>query len=120
MKMPPAGAGGSLFGGTAAPKPPKQPTGLPHVGFGGKGSRQQNHGPGSPATITGGSPLSRSMGQYGKGHSYLAPGMDDGVVTDPTAHPGMSQVRDSSGGIRRNPRQGGLGPNDDSNQGTDI
>lgn len=82
------------------------------AGSDGKGSHQQALGgvhSGVKSAITGGAPLSRSMGQYGKGHSYL-PGMEGGVTADPTQHAGVKQIRDGGGGIRRNPRKGGLGP----------
>ena len=125
------GVGGTLFGKTQSPKG----GGLPAVGFGGKGSRQQAlAGPGAKATLGGGNPLSQSLGQYGKGHSFssgspgvspaagpdLSAGLSDPASVNPTMHPGVSVVRDGSGGIRAHPRQGGLGPTDNSAGGTDI
>lgn len=84
----------------------------------GKPGRQQKLGnPSYPArsTITGGSPLAHSMNHFGKVPppmpAMLIPsdGMG-GAGVDPTAHAGMSQVRGGSGGIKRNPRSGGIGP----------
>ncbi len=76
----------------------------------GKGANAQTLSPGQKGTLFAGDTMSRSMGQYGKGHSYLAPG--DGAMgpaaVDPTKHPGSNLVRGDDGGIRRNPNAGGL------------
>jgi hypothetical protein len=90
----PTGVGGMLFGGgggagSAAPV---------QVG-GGKNAQAQNLGSphsGLKSTVTKGDPLSRSMGQYGKGHSFTA-----------GASP-LKQIRGGLGQMRR--IRGGLGP----------
>jgi hypothetical protein len=85
------GVGGTLFapGGGAAGADVSTPS-L------GKNSKQQNlsspHS-GQRSTITKGDPMSRSMGQYGKGHSFASP---------------LSMIRGGAGGMKR--IRGGLGP----------
>lgn len=68
----------------------------------GKNSKQQNlsspHS-GLRSTITKGDPVSRSMSQYGKGHSF-ASGLAGGNP--------LKQIRGGMGGMRR--IRGGLGP----------
>lgn len=92
----------------------------------GKGARAQSlHAPahggfglGGPSlgaaaqpSITPGDPMSRAMGQYGKGHSYLnGADMPAAASTTPTlSHPGASQIRGGAGGMKSRPRSGGLG-----------
>lgn len=63
------------------------------------------------STLTGGDPLAHSMNHYGKAAPPALLGgsqMTGGV--DPTEHAGVKQVRGGSGGIRANPRTGGIGP----------
>ncbi len=90
--------------------PPGHAAGL-FAGSDGKGAQSQSLHQSSPSAVTGGDPLSAAMGQFGKGHSYLPGGMPAGgpAGADPTQHPGMSQIRDEGGGMRRNPRAGGIG-----------
>ena len=84
--------GGMLFGeggGDADAEPVE-------VG-GGKSAKKQDLGSphsGQKATLSGGEPLSRSMGNYGKGHSFSG---------------GLSQIRGGKGAMRRTPIRGGLG-----------
>ncbi len=66
--------------------------------------------PAGKTSITGGDPLSQSMGNYGKGATAL-PGLSSPDTNlDPTAHAGSSNdmIRGGSGGMRSRPRQGGL------------
>jgi hypothetical protein len=103
----------------------KTPGGAPGVGgltfakADGKGSTRQHLGTGihafSPGStsVAPGDPLSRTMGQYAKGHSYLSGDTSiggDNTDTDPAKHAGSNMIRGSAGGIRHNTRQGGLGP----------
>jgi hypothetical protein len=70
----------------------------------GKNSVQQNIGSphtGFRTTITKGEPLSRAMGQYGKGHSFSSPANTAGSSP-------LKQIRGGSGQMRR--IRGGLGP----------
>lgn len=112
--LPPPGAGGTLFSGGSSPStgssgghvPNGAPKGFGHAlggKTGGKGSKQENllspHA-GMKSTITGGDPLARSMGHYGKKQGAL------------------SDVRGGGGGIKKNPRSGGLGPGPMSTPGT--
>lgn len=88
-----AGVGGMLFGGGGG-NADAQPV---QVG-GGKNATAQDLGSphsGQKATLAGGEPLSRSMGQYGKGHSFTAPTP-------------LKQIRGGTGQMRR--IRGGLGP----------
>jgi hypothetical protein len=78
---------------------------------GGKNAKQEIlPGPGARTSLTSGSPLSRMMGQYGKGHSYLGAGMEGGASDAIVHHSGVSQIRGAKGGVRSNPRTGALGP----------
>ncbi len=121
----PAGHAASLFGKTADGKGAKSLNlHAPGAGLGGSmgalggGAMGPVGGPapgaasdtGGPTGITGGNALSRSMGQYGKGHSYLPGSSDPDTNLDPTAHAGSSnsQIRGAAGGIKSRPRQGGL------------
>lgn len=91
-----------------APKPQ-----VPNKGFGaalgggsgGKGSKQENlispH-TGVMSTLAGGDPMSRSMGHYGK----------------TAKNPSLSQLRGGAGGMKKNPRTGGLGPGKMATPGT--
>jgi len=77
----------------------------------GKGAAAQLLAPGQKPTLTAGDPMSRMMGQFGKGHSYLQPGAggaDTGPATPTNAHPGISEIRGSGDAIKKNPRSGGL------------
>jgi hypothetical protein len=99
--LPPPGAGGSLFSGGIG-HAGKSAT-APAPGGGGKNSRTENlHSPhsGLMSTITGGDPMMRSMGHYGKKNG------------------GLSQIRGGAGGTKRTPRKGGLGPGAMSTPGT--
>jgi hypothetical protein len=77
----------------------------------GKGASAQTLLPGQKSTLAGGDTMSRAMGQYGKGHSYLPPGTSDmgPAAMDPTVHAGTNQIRGDQGGLKSNPRSGGLG-----------
>jgi hypothetical protein len=103
----------------------KGPVGLAGGLFGktdGKGSVAQNGVLGQKMPITAGDPMSRTMNQLGKGHSYLqpdtggAPSMGNQSGGDPTMaptsatamHPGISEIRGSGDAIKKNPRSGGL------------
>ena len=92
----PTGVGGMLFGGgggDAGASPV-------HVG-GGKNATAQNLGSphsGLKSTVAKGDPLSRAMGQYGKGHSFS--GLSG-------ASP-LKQIRGGTGQMRR--IRGGIGP----------
>jgi hypothetical protein len=84
----------ALFGGTGAD---------------GKGSSRQTLMAGQRATITGGDPLNRMMGHYGKNAPALLPG-DSSPDDRPPMHPAMNEVRGQSGGIKEHPKFGGIGP----------
>lgn len=99
------GVGGTLFGGgggdagsdvgSASAADFQSTPGATKKPSHGKNSHQQNlHSPhsGIRQSITEGDPLSRSMSQYGKGHSYG----------------GLGQIRGGKGGMKR--IRGGLGP----------
>jgi hypothetical protein len=106
----PTGVGGTLFaagggqGGPAA-SPFSSPGGVKAPGHG-KNSVQQNlsspHS-GLKNTIVPGDPMSRAMGQYGKGHSLFGADL-------PSGSPGGSlrSIRGGTGQMRR--IRGGLGP----------
>jgi len=106
----PTGVGGTLFaggggqGGGPAASPLSAPGGI-HTPSQGKNSIQQNlvspHA-GMKNTIVKGDPLSRAMGQYGKGHSFAAdlPGGTPGGA--------LRSIRGGTGQMRR--IRGGLGP----------
>lgn len=72
------------------------------------------------ATITPGDPMSRMMGQYGKGHSFApaAPPAGDPVLAVPGAKGAAGAVRDARGGVKRHGRQGGLGPGPNGSYGS--
>lgn len=78
----------------------------------GKGAASQTGFFGQKSTLTAGDPMSRMMGQHGKGHSYLQPGVGGSAPMEPTspshAHPGISEIRGSGTAIKRNPRAGSL------------
>lgn len=76
----------------------------------GKGANSQTLALGQKGTLFGGDTMSRSMSQYGKGHSYLPPGEPTmgPAAADPTQHAGVTQIRGEAGGIRRIPKAGGL------------
>jgi hypothetical protein len=80
----------------------------------GKPGRQQPLARGERATITGGDPLAHSMGHYGKNQppafATMTTGMPDASAVDPTQHPGVKSIRGGEGGLKRNPREGALGP----------
>ena len=61
------------------------------------------------STITPGNTMSRSMGQYGKGHG-------DPILSAPTA--ATNPLKDGGGGIKTNPREGGLGAGPQGNYGS--
>jgi hypothetical protein len=75
-------------------------------------------GLGAKASITGGDPLSRAMGQYAKGHSYLTPADGQPTDVDPTLHAGANAVRGSKGGVKTHPREGGIGPGPNGSHGS--
>lgn len=90
-------------------------------GGGGKNSVQQDLGSphsGMKATITKGDPLSRVMGHYGKGHTFGSP-QDSPMTSGPSKAPKLSTVRGGGGTMKKNVRQGGLGPGPMSTPGTD-
>ena len=67
-------------------------------------------------TITPGDPMSRSMGHYGKGHSFApAPfaAATAGLPGDAAGKTPAPPVRDPKGGMKKNPKFGdmGAGPN---------
>lgn len=107
----PTGVGGTLFaggggqGGLPAASPFAAPGGVKTPGQG-KNSTQQNlsspHS-GFRSTITSGDPMSRVMGNYGKGHSLFGADM-------PGGSPGsnLKSIRGGTGQMRR--IRGGLGP----------
>ncbi len=107
--IPLGGVGGTLFagggggGGTGTPSPLTAPGGI-HAPGQGKNSVQQNlsspHS-GLRQTITPGEPMSRAMGQYGKGHSFNLAGSTFGASP-------LSKIRGGIGQMRR--IRGGLGP----------
>ena len=84
----------------------------------GKGASAQLGALGQKTTLTGGDPMSRMMGQMGKGHSYLQPGVGGSGASQPTSpshtHPGISEIRGSGDAIKPNPRSGGLGASKES------
>jgi hypothetical protein len=88
----------------------------------GKGSKKEvlPH-PGARTSLTPGNSLSRMMNQYGKGHSFLPGGAQPvgAAGADPQNHAGVLPIRGQKGGIKRNPRRGGLGPGFESAPGTD-
>jgi hypothetical protein len=107
----PAGVGGTLFaagggqGGGAAASPFASPGGVKGPA-GGKNSTQQNlHSPhsGFRSTITSGDPMSRAMGQYGKGHSLFGADLPGGTLGG-----SLKSIRGGTGQMRR--IRGGLGP----------
>lgn len=67
----------------------------------GKAAAKESLLPGQKTTTTPGDPVSRSMGQYGKDHSYLP---DDSSMPSASSLP----LRNVSGGVRDRPRSGGL------------
>ena len=85
----------------------------------GKDIASQKLSLGQKDSITGGDPLSRSMGQYGKGHSYLG-GAQPSVNSDPTKHAGSQVVRGSQGGVKTHPREGGIGPGPNGSVGSET
>lgn len=91
----------------------------------GKPGRQQAlgspHRSAAPA-ITGGNPVAGTlMHNYAKNPpaALAATGMPGTTGVDPTTHPGVSQVRDGKGGMKKNARSGGLGPGPMSTPGGD-
>jgi hypothetical protein len=103
MAMTPLpGVGGTLFAGGGGVGGIADPTTPVQVG-GGKNSHAQNLGSpyaGTRSTITKGEPLSRAMGQYGKGHSFTS-------LAGGGAQP-LGKVRGGLGQMKR--IRGGLGP----------
>ena len=88
----------------------------------GKPARQQTLPTGGRASITSGDPLHRAMGHYGKNPpvAHVPTSISSGpgtTVGDPTSHPGAKQIRGGVGGMKRNPRQGGLGQGPDMTAG---
>lgn len=61
------------------------------------------------SSIGGGDPGNHSVNHYGKNGPPMMGGQMTGGV-NPTAHAGVKMIRGGSGGIRRNVREGGLGP----------
>jgi hypothetical protein len=110
----PSGVGhnslGGVVGGSGATKGP----------MGGKNSHQQDlispHA-GNRSTLTAGAPLSRSMGQYGKGHDGTAAllGGSAGLPSS-GSNTGLHQIRGGTGQMRR--IRGGLGPGKTGQAGT--
>jgi hypothetical protein len=107
----PTGVGGTLFaggGGMGGSEPANSP-GAVHAPSLGKNSVQQNlaspHS-GLRSSITKGDPMSRLMGQYGKGHSFG--NMMGGVPGGGNAASPLHQIRGGIGQMKR--IRGGLGP----------
>lgn len=74
---------------------------------------------GIKSSITAGDTMSRSMGQYGKGHDFMAPATMAGLPSsDPTGGKMGPPVRDSKGGIKSNPKLGALGAGPNGNYGS--
>jgi hypothetical protein len=104
----PKGLADHVFGGSGADAKGSHRQVLPHLS--------------AKTTITPGDPMSRMANQYGKGHSFGVPGDMSGMTGQmasaplgaagqepPANHPGLTMVRGGSGGMKRNPRSGGLG-----------
>jgi hypothetical protein len=94
----------------------------------GKPGRQQALGSphrSAPPTITGGNPVAGTMmHNYAKQPSPAAvggssTGMPGTTGVDPTSHPGATMIRGGKGGMKKNPRSGGLGPGPMSTPGGD-
>jgi hypothetical protein len=86
--------GGSGGGATASPFP-----------TGGKGGQAQHLGSphsGLKSTLHAGDPMSRAMGQYGKGHSFTS------ALAGASSPSPLKQIRGGTGQMRR--IRGGLGP----------
>lgn len=98
------GAGGAVFSGGGGKNAVQQHFGSPHSG--------------QKSTITAGDPMSRSMGHYGKGHSFAAPSLDPSMAMGPTKPPSIADIRGGSGTMKKNAREGGLGPGRMSTPGT--
>lgn len=103
------------------------PSGIAKIaGSVGKPSSQQltsvRPGPGSTTGITGGSALPQMMGHYGKTPpaALSSNGMPGTTGIDPTQHPGAAMIRGGKGGMKRNPRSGGLGPGPQATAGGDT
>jgi hypothetical protein len=93
LKSSKPGVPEQLFGGLKAP---------------GKGGASQTLAPGQKDSITGADPLARMMGHYGKTPpAYLGPSP---TPVSPSAHPAMNEIRGQSGGIKKHPKEGGIGP----------
>lgn len=97
------------------------PTGIAKIaGSVGKPGRQQPIVRGVTPAITGGASASGLMNHYGKnGPAGMMTGMPGTTSTDPTSHPGASQIRGGKGGMKKNAREGGLGPGPMSAPGGD-
>jgi hypothetical protein len=89
------------------------------VGGPGKAIQSQKLALGQKDTITGSEPLSRMMGQYGKGHSYVGGAAPD-TNMDPTKHAGSQAIRGGQGGVKAHPRQGGIGPGPNGSTGSET
>lgn len=79
----------------------------------GKGAKAEHlASPHARSTITGGDPLARLMGHYGKATPapLQAMGLGLGSGAQPTMHPGATLVRGGKGQMRTHIFQGGLGP----------
>ena len=71
---------------------------------------------GVKATLIPGDTMSRSMGQYGKGHSMAA---QTAALPDMAPHEVATvPVRDGKGGIKKNPKEGEMGPGPNDGYGT--
>jgi hypothetical protein len=68
------------------------------------------------ATITPGDPLSRTVGQYGKGATFPLPTTGGPSVL--AAPAGGSAIRDQSGGLKTHPKTGGLGAGPNGSYGS--
>jgi hypothetical protein len=107
---PMPGVGGTLFGAGGGMPAPQAPGGVAGPAGGKNHTIQNLESPhsGLRSTITKGDPMSRLMGQYGKGHSLMGGG---GAMGGPSRAPsGLGQLRGGGGVMKRNIRQGGLGP----------
>lgn len=98
------------------------PSGIAKIaGSVGKPGRQSTTTRGVTPAITGGNPASAMLNHYGKHPPALlgGDGMPGTTGVDPTQHPGASQIRGSKGGMKKNPREGGLGPGPQATAGGD-
>lgn len=73
---------------------------------------------GAMATIVAGDPMSRSMGQYGKGHSFNLNPAPVNAADGAGTKGGTGAVRDSKGGLKPHDKLGGLGAGPNGSYGS--